>query len=63
MRKGLFFVAGALMAVSAMSPAFAEGGCAWSTKQMSVEAPKVSAPMSTAASGTIVPPSTAQTGG
>ena len=63
MRKGLFFVAGALMAVATAAPAFAEGGCAWSAKQMSVEAPKASAPMSTAASGTIVQPSTAPTGG
>lgn len=63
MRTGLFFVAGALLAVASAAPAFAEGGCAWSTKQMSVEAPKASAPLSTASSGTIVPPSTAQTGG
>ncbi len=63
MRKGLFLVAGALMVVSATAPAFAEGGCAWSTKQMSVEAPKVSAPMSTASTGTTTPPTTAPTGG
>lgn len=63
MRKGLFFVAGALMVVSAAAPAFAEGGCAWSTKQMSVEAPKASVPTTTAATGTTTPPSGDQKGG
>ncbi len=62
MRKGLSFVAGALLVVSASVPAFAEGGCAWSTKQMSVEAPS-SARTSTASTGTTAQPSGAQTGG
>jgi hypothetical protein len=61
-RKGLSFVAGALLVVSALVPAFAEGGCAWSTKQMSVEAPS-SARTSTASTGSTAQPSGAQTGG
>ena len=65
MRRGLLFVAGALMVVSAAVPAFAEGGCAWSTKQnVQVEAPKSSVPATTASSGsTTLPSSGMQSGG
>jgi len=62
-RKGFFIAAGALMVVSAAAPAFAEGGCAWSAKQnLSVEAPKASGPVSTAASGTTALPSGGRSG-